>query len=96
VGRGNVDVVEADGDVGDDPEPGTPGPDDGGVDAVGEEAHHRVDGADRVAQLVRRERPVVVARDDIVPGGNKWVDAAVGESTGDEDTGHVDAGQWVV
>ena len=89
LGRGgDVDVVVADRDVGDDPQPRRAGPEDGGVDAVGEDAHDRVDVGDRVDQLGRGQRLVARALHQLVAGGDERVEPAVGQRAGDEDSGH--------
>ncbi len=89
LGRGrDVDVVVAHRDVGDDAQPRSTGPEHRGVDAVGQDAHHRVDIGHGVDQLVGSERFVTGSLHQFVAGGDQWVEPAGGELTGDEDSGH--------
>ena len=88
LGRGDVHVVVADGDVGDDPEPVTARVEHRRVDPVGEQADERVDLADRGHELIGRERRVVLALEDLVAGRDERIQPTGGEPAGDEDPAH--------
>src|SRR6185503_5951902 len=83
---GDVDVVEPHGHVADHLEPTRAGIDHARVDAVGQQAHHRVDAGNLCHQLVVRQGSVVVALHDLVPV--ERIEPAVGETPRDEDACH--------
>ena len=90
-GRGDVDVVVADRDVRDDPQPpaGGAGFEHLAVDAIGEQAHDRVGIRRGAHQLVVGERDVVVALHELVTRVRQRLQPAVGQPAGDEDSAHV-------
>ena len=95
-GRRHVDVVVADGDVADDPEPsGRPGSEHLGVDAVREEADHRIDLACGCGELVGAHGAVLGGLDDLVTSALEGREGALGQVAGDEDAGHFgDGDRW--
>ncbi len=91
--RGDIDVVVADRDGGDDPQPVPARGEHLVVDAVGEDAQQRVRVSGGVAQLRFREGNVLLVEDDVVAGGDERVGPALGEPSGDDHAAHA---QWVV
>jgi hypothetical protein len=89
VGGRHVDVVVPHGRIGHDTQPpGLAGPEHGGVDVIGQEAHDAVEVARPGLELVRGQRHIVVGRHDVVPGLQQRIRAAGGQATRDEDPGH--------
>ena len=86
-GGGHVDVVVAHGHVRHDPQARGAGAQGLRVDAVGEDADHRVDAGDRGRQLGGRVRIVAGPLQHLVTGREQRIEPAVGQATGDEDTG---------
>ena len=86
---GDVDVVVAHRDVGDDPQPRARRPrSTARVDAVGQDADDRVDLGGQRHQLVGGVGLVTGALHELVAGGDERVEPALGQLAGDEDAGH--------
>ncbi len=85
---GEVDVVVAHGHVGDDLQPRRARPQDVGVDAIGEDADHRVHVGDRGPQVGGGPGLVAVALHDLVSGGDERIEPPLRQLAGDQDAGH--------
>ena len=84
-GRLQVDVVVADGDVGDDTQLGSAG-DHRPVDAVGEHTDDGIGVRRRPDELAVGERLVVGPLQDVVAGLGQGIETAGGQSAGDQDS----------
>ena len=85
--RGEVDVVAADGVVGDRPQ-ARGGVEHGAVDALGEHRQQALGLGDAGEQLLARRRQVTGVHGDLMAGGAQALDRVAGDRAGDEDPGH--------